>query len=235
MDSSALIMTRLLSILLALLCLSTPARAQQAALPHNPNTGEVPGDLVFTGNNTITQSVTLGTVALEAPSDGIETITINGTAAQIHAAGARIFLHNGNSVGVVEDTGGYYWSDEDAHLVFDRDFTAWSTAEEGAARLRAYLSDWIWYDAEYNPFDPQPVISGTGAQVIITMDNRPALGLSTSNSTLLPYALTQAGNAERWSGTPKFLRLLNPENNKLYELKITGSPNPVLTISEVAP
>ncbi len=227
-------MHQIFSILIVLLICATLGWSQSSGLPHNPNTGEVPGNLIFTGNNTFTESVTLGSVMVEPAADGIETLTVNGTAAALHSAGTVIYLPDGNEISVVED-GDYYWSDENYWWYFGRDGTAWSTAEEGAARLRTWLAGQYWTDGDSNELVPQPTFSGSGAQVIITRESAPVLGLSTSSSTLLPVAITQNGTAGGWGGTPKFLRLLNADNNKLYELKITGSPNPVLTISEVAP
>lgn len=229
-------MHQIFSILIVLLICATPGWSQQAGLPHNPNTGEVPGDLTFTGNNTFTQSVTLGSVTVWPGADGIETLTVNGTAAALYSAGAVIHLPNGIPIGVIYDGGHYFWSDEiDDFGTWGRDVTAWSTAEEGAARLRTWLAAQYWTDVNGNGLSPQPTFSGSGAQVIITRESAPVLGLRTTSSTLLPVAITQNGTAGGWIGTPKFLRLLNSDNNKLYELKITGSPNPVLTISEVAP
>jgi hypothetical protein len=55
-------MNRFLSILTILFIGATLGWSQSAGLPYNPNTGEVPGNLTFTGNTTFEQPVTIGEI-----------------------------------------------------------------------------------------------------------------------------------------------------------------------------
>jgi hypothetical protein len=183
------------------------------------------GNNTLTGSNTFNQTLTVAEVTLNAATDGILSLTVNATAATLNGNGDFITLPNGNSISVIEDGGFYYWTDETFNYWVGRDDTAWSTPSEGAARLRAYLGN----------HESAPSYAGSGANVTITYPSGPVASWSTSNGDTLPLSTVQPGNVASYTGTARSVRLFNADNGKLYELKITGTPNPVLTLTEVTP
>jgi hypothetical protein len=187
------------------------------------------GNTTFTGNNTFARDLVVGNVTYTAAQDAILTITVNGTAAEL--VGESLSLPDGNIVELIFNSPDYYWTDENYYLNQGNTdgILSGSTATSAATALRSWLTS---YAASY--LDPLPAISGSGVNAVITYDDQAEPGgWATSDADLLPFDETQEGNGGGWSGTMQAVRLFNADNGKLYRLKITGTPNPVITLEEV--
>jgi len=189
------------------------------------------------GNETVTgawnfhNDIAVGNVTYTAAQDGILTITTNGTALEVVGNGT-ITLPDTNTVELLFDDPNYYWSDQNNFWNQGPGSNlAGTTAADVATGLRAWLEDYstnAYLDPDF------PTIGGTGTNVTITYTGGPFTeGWASSNATVLPLVETQEGSAAGWSGTQRSVRLYNSDNGKLYQLKITGTPNPVLTLTEV--
>jgi hypothetical protein len=180
------------------------------------------GNNTFSGQNDF-GSVRSGNLRFEEARDEVFSITVNGTASQLHSAGAQIYPDFGNVISVVEDSGLFYWSDENDWWMFYRS-AAWSTPQEGAAALRSVISD----------FDPNSTgdypyaTSGTGATVTVTVAAQGIDDWSSSNSTLLPIEVTQQGQTSAWTGTGA---VISAEGNITVSGNLTRNGGPIIDVT----
>ena len=190
------------------------------------------GNHTITGNKTFTQDLTVADITTSTPAqDGILNIEVLDDAAAIVADGGGIELPDGNQVWLVFDDPHYRWSDND---YVANQGSGDPLAGATPADVAVGLGDWLTaYSGGY--LSPSPNIELDGANVVITYEaTAVAEGWAESGAGgFFHVSETQSGNGAGLIGTSRAVRLYNEDNGKLYRLKITGTPNPVITLQEV--
>jgi hypothetical protein len=210
--------------ILLLLATASLAAAQTRTVTVNP-AGELvyPDTTTFlqandlpslSGNNSFSGSLVAegifrsGDLRWEEALEEIFTITVNGTATDLHTAGAEIYTDFGNVISVVEDGGLFYWSDEN-HWWWVGRSQAWNSPTEGAAALRAIISS---FDPNWD--DQYPYItSGEGSVCRVTFAGQNLNDWASSSTTLLPIETIQDGRSSGWQGAGV---LLSPSGNVTF-------------------
>jgi len=189
------------------------------------------GNQTLTGNNTFTQDVTVADVTFTPAQNGILNIEVLDDAAAIVADGGGIVLPDGNQVWLIFDDPDYRWSDND---YTGNQGSGDPLAGTSVAQVASGLADWLTsYSGGY--LSPSPNIALDGANVVITYEAAAvAEGWAEAGTGgFFDVSETQSGNGAGFIGTSRAVRLSNEDNGKLYRLKITGTPNPVITLQEV--